>query len=232
MNNVANLVFPPACELCEGLCDDKTYEGICKNCKASIPTLKAPFCVCGKSVAAEGLRCIDCHRETFHFDRAIACLPYEGKTKELILAYKYKGRKHLKHLFSSYMNNRLSETILSFDTITAVPMDEKKMISRGFSPAKLLAREIARKTGKPLAVKSLKRLKSGPSQSWLNKRGRVENIRNSFQSADARHITGKRILLVDDILTTGQTASECARLLKSAGASSVTVLACARGTGS
>lgn len=227
-----NLFFPPACELCDKLCGGENYDGICGSCRNKLHMLRAPFCVCGKSVSTEGARCHDCHREKYHFDRAVACLPYEGKTKELLHAYKYRGRKHLKHLFSSYMNARLADTAISFDSIAIVPMDKKKMISRGFSPANLLAREIARRSGKPLAAKSLKRLKSGPSQSWLDKRGRIENIRNSFQAGQSENISGKNVLLVDDILTTGQTASECARLLKLAGASSVTVLACARGTGS
>jgi len=167
----------------------------------------------------------------FHFDRAYACAPYEGQIKELLHAYKFGGRKYLANFFiklmARFVENHLNKA--DYDAILPVPVDAEKKRERGFNQSGLISSALARRLALPHLSGRLKRVQSSSPQSLLPKEDRRSNIAGCFSVKDAAAIKGKRLLLVDDILTTGYTASEAARVLKEAGANSVTVFACARG---
>ena len=228
----ASLVFPVECETCSVTLSPLPPVGVCARCEAEIKWVNAPHCVsCGRTLRNETSKCAECLDEKFYFDRAFACALYEGKMKELLHAYKFGRRKYLGNFFIKAMEKFMNAHVKpgTFDAVVAVPMDKIKRNERGFNQSALLSARLAKKLNVPHYSKKLRRAYSSTPQSLLTKTDRKLNVRGRFSVASNVLLHGKRILLVDDILTTGQTASECARVLKEAGASTVTVLACARG---
>ncbi len=230
--SLLSLVFPVACETCQAPLPPLPALGVCERCRSEIKLLKAPHCVtCGRTVRNGSLRCGLCADEHFHYDRAFACTIYQGKVKELLHAYKFGRRKYLKNYFVSLMiqffRAHLKES--SFDAVAAVPLSAHTKNLRGFNQSELMASQIAGVLGLKDASGKLERKKSSSPQSLLTKPDRKINVQGRFVVKEPSAFKGKRLLLVDDVLTTGQTASECARTLKNAGCAGVTVLACARG---
>lgn len=128
--------------------------------------------------------------------------------------------------------NRFADAYIAqtpFEAVLAVPLDKDKEKQRGFNQARLLSSGLARKMRLPEATRKVRRAPSRAPQALLDRATRKLNVKDRFSVKDTAFFASKNVLLVDDILTTGHTASECARALKAAGASSVTVLACARG---
>lgn len=226
------LLFPPECETCGSLLPLAASSGVCRSCAAEIKFLTPPFCeTCGRSLRQDTARCAACAGKTFHFDRAYSCALYEGKMKSLMHAYKFEGRKILSGFFSEillgFIRRRLQET--AWDAVAAVPLDGAKEKARGFNQSELLSRRVSRALGVPHLSRRIHRKKSKHPQSLLGRAERGENVKNCFFTPRGKPRMPGRLLLIDDILTTGQTASECARTLKEAGSSFVTVLTLARG---
>ncbi len=212
----------------------QSFPGICPDCQRRIRFIPAPHCVrCGRTApgmtAGEPL-CGNCDAGRFHFDRAYACFFYEGGVKKLLQVYKFAGRSSLGEYFSdslcTFVDTHLGTETL--DAAAAVPLDASKKRERGFNQSELLSRTLASRFGLAESSRGLARKRSGQPQSSLSKTARKDNVEGLFAAQESR-FHSKRVLLVDDILTTGHTASECARALKEAGARSVTVLALARG---
>jgi competence protein ComFC len=175
--------------------------------------------------------CTECLGETFHFDRAFACTLYDGAMKKLLHAYKFHNRTILKNFFSEVLSRFVSLhlDLGALDAVAAMPLDPERKNTRGFNQSALLCSSVAKKFKKTDLSPQLLRQRSPSTQSLLKKSERKSNVRGRFFVKDRGIFTGKNILLIDDILTTGQTASECARILKEAGARAVTVLVLARG---
>lgn len=151
--------------------------------------------------------------------------------RELIHVYKFQHRKYLKYFFTS-MAKQFIQSYLSreaFDMVLPVPAGQDRRLERGFNPPELISEEIAKDLELPHRPAELRRTRSESSQALLAKPGRKQNVKGAFSVKRQGSFHLKRLLLIDDILTTGETASECARTLKNAGAASVTVLALARG---
>ncbi len=225
------LIFPPECEVCRAVSSSPACAALCERCEASIRWIQPPFCAfCGRGTAGAG-RCGQCADENFHFDRVFACAYYEGPMKTLLHAYKFGGRKSLAAYFSDRLLRLIEAQALDqrLDAVVSVPMDKGKEKARGFNQSRLIASRLARRLGVPDLTGHLKRNTYNAPQALLDKKGRLVNVRGSFSAVSAAAFENKTVLLVDDIITTGQTVSECACALKDAGAASVTALACARG---
>jgi len=151
--------------------------------------------------------------------------------RALIHAYKFDGRKILKNFFAQVLATFVDVNLKthSFDAVAAVPLDPDKKRSRGFNQSEFLSCRMARTLKVDDLSKEIRRKKSAKAQSLLGKNEREFNVKDCFFAPFGHPFFAKRILLIDDILTTGQTASECAKSLKRAGASSVVVLTLARG---
>ena len=231
---LASLVFPPVCETCGSPLSPRV-PGLCGRCRSSLEWLSPPFCnACGRMHNGPG-RCGRCESSGLHFDRAYACALYAGPIRDALHGYKFGRRKALKVFFAEALA-RFAEDHLTdgaktpqFDVVAAVPLDAARRRERGFNQSALLAGGLARRFGLPDLSPKLLRPAAAAAQSLLGKADRQSNVCGQFRVGDPASFASKRVLLVDDVLTTGQTASECARALKNAGAASVTVLACARG---
>lgn len=223
LEKAAGLLFPPRCPVCGQVLLLKEWEeGLCSACRKDVPYFPPGKCPrCGEASETGGF-CRDCLR-TFAFESAFAAFPYET-VREAIHLLKYQGGKAfgkgLGALMAEYLL-RTSASAVQMDVIVPVPLHPKKEKRRGFNQTVLLCRAISEKTGLPVLEQGLRRKKDTAPQSLLSVEERKENLRDVFEAA--MDMEGKRILLVDDIFTTGTTCSECARALYRAGAAEVCV---------
>jgi ComF family protein len=227
-----SLVFPLFCELCDTLLPSRDPKGICQICRNGISLIAPPHCAgCGRSVRRDGARCERCLKEKFHFDRAYACVYYDEKMKKLLHAFKFERRRFLLPLFADILGKFVEQSLFKtpWDLVVPVPMEGRHERERGFNQARLFSAAISKKSGKPHAPQALGCRKAETPQSFLKKSERKRNAEKRFFTHNRRIIASKHILLVDDIMTTGQTASACAKALKDAGALTVSALALARG---
>ena len=158
------------------------------------------------------------------FDEAFCYGAYEGTLRKLIHLFKYSGMRRLAQPLGALLSDALPRG-RPFDLVTAVPLHWRKQWQRGYNQAELLAKVIARARHIP-AGKVLRRGSSTRAQAGLSNAQRRENVAGAFRAR--RKVAGLRILLVDDVMTTGATAAACARALKRAGAKSVSLVALAR----
>jgi ComF family protein len=172
-------------------------------------------------------RCALCRAGLRGFDAAYCYGAYEGLLRELIHLYKYGRIKTLARPLADLLAAALPRDE-RFDLVAPAPLHWIRQWRRGFNQSELLAREIARRSGIPLA-RPLVRVRHTPSQAGLSNTARRQNVAGAFRCRrGARLVAGKRILLIDDVMTTGSTGAACARTLKRAGAARVALLTIAR----
>jgi ComF family protein len=230
---IFSLIFPDDCRICFEPLHGISRVPVCPTCLAKPRPLDAEyFCVQCRSpfrsrfpLDEEG-RCALCRRGLRGFDAAYSFGFYEDELRELIHVFKY-GRvqtlaKPLGRLIASALPREQS-----FDLIVPMPLYWRKRWQRGFNQAALLAREIGRRTHIPVG-NALRRVKDTAAQAGLTNAKRRLNVSGAFRAKRNAALNGKRVLLIDDVMTTGATAASCARALRMAGASDVTLLTLAR----
>ena len=171
-------------------------------------------------------RCRLCRMGTRGFDAAYCFGTYEGPLRELIHLFKYGRMKPLGRNLGAYLASALPRDE-RFDLVVAMPLHWRREWQRGFNQSRLLAIEIARRCGIKV-INAVRRTRATASQAGLSHAGRRKNVSGAFRARKRRGMQGRRVLLIDDVMTTGATASACARALKRAGAKSVTLLTLAR----
>jgi ComF family protein len=170
--------------------------------------------------------CDACRSGLRGFDRAASFGFYEGPLRGLIHLFKYSGMKPLARPLAAFLE-RAIPVDQAFDAVVAVPLHWRKRWDRGFNQAELLAKRVARRRGVPL-LNALKRKRATEVQATLASAGRRRNVAGAFSIRSKADVKGKRILLIDDVMTTGATAGACASVLKRAGAKSVSLVTLAR----
>jgi ComF family protein len=176
----------------------------------------------------DGALCGTCARRRPSWDVARAVLRYDKNSRRLLLSFKHGDRTHLGGAFGRWMYRAGGEMLAGADLIVPVPLHWTRLFRRRFNQAALLAHAIRAAGGPPVAPDWLVRRRRTPSQGLLGPAARERNVRGAFTLRRSRTVKGKRVVLVDDVLTTGATAEECARVLRRAGAASVGVLTLAR----
>jgi ComF family protein len=174
----------------------------------------------------ESGRCPLCRLGLLGFDQVYSWGSYEGPLRKLVHLFKYGGVRPLGARFGEWMAAALPADA-GFDLVTPMPLHWRRYWERGFNQSETLAREVARRRGVPLR-QALRRVRSTAPQAGLTNAKRRANVRGAFALARGARLDGLRVLLVDDVITTGATASACARVLKRGGARQVAVLALAR----
>jgi ComF family protein len=228
-----DVIFPPLCHVCRSFIPTAGQLHICPDCRELMPPIGAPLCsVCGIPFAGSGTDhvCGSCSTSPPRYDAARAALAYEGASRDLIHAFKYRNKTHLRRPLALLTLESLSEFIRSRrpDLILPVPLHRKKLSSRGFNQAVLLGEILSQRLEIPLDRRNLRRIRWTEPQVNLAASDRRENVRGAFAVQESALVTGRRVLLVDDVLTTGSTVEECGRVLKAAGAADVTVITVAR----
>lgn len=196
-------------------------ERLCKSCRDALSWNKGEYCICcGRKESQTGL-CIECRAARPDFDLARSAFVYEGEAMRLVLRFK-SGERYLAETLSQLLLPML-EDFADADALTFVPMTEKAEKERGYNQAKLLAELLAKESGLEL-LGSVFKLRDTPPQKSLNLKQRRDNLKDSFKIESKKSFQNKKIVLIDDVLTTGATASELARCMKKAGATRVYVL--------
>jgi ComF family protein len=228
-----NLIFPDDCRICEQPLTNITRIPVCPACLALPKPLQAEFfCRACRTPFVDDYPldeydlCTVCREGLANFDAAYSFGSYEGTLQQLIHLFKYAKVETLGQPLSRFLLQALPLEA-NFDLIIAMPMHWRKRWERGFNQAELLAAPVARRYGLPLA-NNLRRARYTRSQAGLTESGRRENLRGSFRLHRPERIKGKRILLIDDVFTTGSTLRAAAAILKSAGAAHVAALTLAR----
>lgn len=224
------LVFPPVCASCERPLGPAS-QVLCTGCLAAVHAIPAPHCPgCGRTLRARAERCVHCRQTAFHFDRAYAAVLYDDVVRKLIRAFKFGGQKALKHYLGALMADFFIKHLPheDFDAIAAVPLHDSLEAERGFNQSALLAGYLSERFRLPNVSLCLYSAEARRHQHQLDRDERARNAQGRYKAVSGPRRSDKSILLVADILTTGFTASECARALKDAGARRVTVLALAR----
>ena len=230
-----DLLYPRICFGCNKSFHEEENGYICQMCLESIKGSDCDRChKCGYElglgvVSAEN-GCPECKRVHLSFERGFFVSGYYGPMKELISQYKYHKREFLaKPLGDLLIDNLLCQGIISeIDVIVPVPIHWKKKLKRGFNQSELIAKRISRGLNIPISVKNLSYKKNTLSQTQLSRTERQRNVAGAFVVRKPKIFSKKQILLIDDVLTTGITASECARILSNAGTKKVFLLALAR----
>lgn len=222
--------LPRFCPFCGGRLPDDPDQALCPDCAAKVEEVASPLCLrCGKIFAArEGADhlCGDCHSEPPPFVRARAMVVYAGPVAEAIKRFKYGRRLDLLPVLHRWLQQPVGRELAdAADLLVPVPLHVRRLQERGFNQALLLAQTFPHK---PLAREALIRVRHTVPQSGLNPKERRENVKKAFAVPDPGDIMGKKVLLLDDLYTTGATVRECARVLVRAGAGEVAVLTVAR----
>ena len=197
---------------------------MCRACFEALPFVGHPFCGrCGAPTAFEVYGCGECRDRDFGFDGARAPLRYEGVGKELVHELKYRGyARVVEKVMAPLMAASLDRS--RFDGVVAVPLHRTRLVKRGFNQAESMARGVAERINAPVLDK-LKVVRRTRDQVELSAEARRTNVSGAYAS---RGPVAGRILLVDDVFTTGATLSECAGILRKAGAKEVHALTLCR----
>ena len=231
IETLGGLFFPLHC----AGCGEAIRSGwLCRNCVDSLLPIRPPrceFCSQPYSGALDSFVCANCRGKAFHFACAVAVLQSRGLVRDLIHRFKYGGEMWLGALLSNFLAQGLQDPRLKdldFDAVVSVPLHPLRRREREFNQAEILGRQLAR--GQNLDFcEALERLRYTVTQTHFDRRRRMQNLRDAFGLRRNISVRGKNLLLVDDVLTTGSTLDECARVLLAAGARSVRALTVARG---
>lgn len=230
------LIYPEVCQIC-GVQRAQPAEGlVCAPCWRQVRFIRPPFCErCGLPFQGEltaPFECGNCREMELHFRSARSAVATGGMVLEIIHRYKYQRA----HWFEAFLADLLIRAAVpelrgeAWDWIVPVPLHPAKEREREFNQAERLARRLADATGIPVATHLLKRVEATRTQTRLTRPERAANVRRAFALRDRRQrLAGERIVLLDDVFTTGATTSACARVLREAGAGEVCVWTVARG---
>lgn len=225
---VLDLLLPPSCPVCFTRIGEVGH--FCGECWAGLEQIADPRCnTCGLPFVldGDGPKCAACLAYQPVFRHVFAPVLYDGVGRQAVLALKHGRRFLAVQAMARFMINAIPDH-QQYDAFVPVPLHWRRRLARRFNQSHLLADALARQQGCPLMTDLLTRKRATPSQGTLGRKARFKNVRAAFVSKPGLDLTGKTILLVDDVLTTGATANACTEVLLNAGAKAVDVAVFAR----
>jgi ComF family protein len=240
-SSLFSILFPSDCRICRAPLTNIASLPVCDPCLAQIVPLDGPLCqICGEKLFHPNAEtedvplCPICRRVGAHFRRAAAYGAYEGALRDLIHLFKYNGIRPAGKILGGLLNQTVAAMALPDSVIVIpVPLWSGKRTARGFNQAEAIARSFIHfqsSSSIQLDTSILVRTRETASQTGLTRHQRRTNVRGAFAVVKPLKIKGRTILIVDDVMTTGTTAGECARVLRRAGAKEVFVATIARAT--
>ena len=234
---LVSVVFPSGCRICERVLTTASRVPLCEECLYSFERVPIIICeVCGRPLPGlarkegEPLLCPACQEKTYTFDRARSFAVYADTVVRAILLLKFERIEPL----GAWFSERLAEIVngdsgrLSADVVVPVPLHREREKERGYNQAALISKPLAKRLKLPHKAVLLVRTRARPDKQVLSLEERWESVRGAFATRPGSQVDNLRVLLIDDVLTTGATLDACARALREAGAKSVIGLTVAR----
>lgn len=237
IDGIVSIFFPAPCRICGEVLTTAGLLPICEECLGALAPLRGPTCsLCGRPFASgiaasyENPLCFACRRGVYAFDRARSYGEYTDEMARAISLLKYEKVLSLGTWFASRLQEKVlaEPEIFSVDVLVPVPLHPARRRERGYNQAELIARPLAKRLKLPLRAYLLVRTKPRPPRLLLSRRERWDSVRGAYAMRRGANVDNLRVLLIDDVCTTGATLDSCARALKRAGAKSVTGLTVAR----
>lgn len=215
LEKVLNLIYPPVC----GFCNDINENFLCTKCERKFNELKIS-------------NVEDYQNVPVYFDEHYYFLKYENEVRDFIIQYKFQEKSYLYKSFAKLIAEDdifKNEFIKKYDCVISVPIHKKRYKTRGYNQSRLIAKEVAKLSGKKYYDNVIVKSKNIVAQSTLDVLGRVSNIKGAFsEGTNANLVKGQSVIVFDDIFTTGSTVNECAKVLKEIGASYVGIATLAK----
>ena len=238
-SGLLNIIFPPRCVVCSNYITEKksfNLSWLCEKCIEDIKFISPPFCsICGipfpKGSRGENHPCGSCIKEPPAFDKAVSVFIYDGSIIKAIYSFKYGNKSYLFRPFGKLIIEKVEKEIHLRENpplVIPVPLCNKRLRHRGYNQSALVAGYLAKELNLVIDYDSLIRIRETVPQTELNKKEREKNLINAFTVNNPDKIKNSRIVLVDDVYTTGSTLKECSKTLKKAGAKKVYCISIAR----
>ena len=232
LNLLINIIYPPKCIICKSDCMNANL--LCSECFGKISFITRPYCKkCGNSLKKILGKCseLNCIYDKHTYSQVRSVIEYNDFSKKIITSFKFNDNFRLIKLFKSWFKYTLSTVNYNdIKLIVPVPLHKSKLKMRGFNQSSILAKIISKISGINYKSNILIKIKNTENQSDLSKRLREKNLNGAF-SVNARYnklIEGQKVLLIDDIITTGSTVNECSKTLLSNGAKEIIVISLAK----
>jgi ComF family protein len=226
IRSVLDFALPPRCGGCGTIVDQ--VDSFCSSCWRELDFLQGGCLRCGLPLeATDAETCGACLANPPRLDRIRAAVAYGDISRSIALRLKYGRKVGLARTMSRYMRP-LMDNLPGDAVLVPVPLHRSRLWSRGFNQSVIVARDLSRRTGVPLAVNALKRVRRTPPLKGMGSRQRRRTVAGAFVADPRAELRGRTVILIDDVLTTGSTANACARVLKRAGAARVDLISWAR----
>ncbi len=220
---VLDWIFPPRCGGC-----GKFAERWCPQCQAGIERLPIPVCqVCGLPISQAGV-CGSCQATPPEYRGLRSVCAYNGPARSAVIRLKYSRDLGLGEALAHHLEELYNHLSWSIDLVTCVPLSRGRLKDRGYNQAAMLARPLALAIQRPFVPVLLRKTRESPTQVGLSASQRRKNVEGAFEAGDQRVFSGRKVLVIDDVTTTGSTMNACARALIQAGAAEVYGLTFAR----
>jgi ComF family protein len=228
-----DVALPPRCLSCGAIVAD--VGTLCSACWPEVEFIAQPMCsACGLPLSAapprEGLLCGGCIASKPPWRQARSVFRYQGVGRALVLAFKHGDRLDAAPSLARWLARAGAPLLADSDVIVPVPLHRRRLFARRYNQSAVLAASLGKIAGLPVSVDALIRIRATPTQGGLDRLARARNVRGAFAVRPRAPVEGRRIALVDDVMTTGATVGACARALTAAGAVSVDILTLARVT--
>jgi len=211
INYAINLIFPNVCGICEKVCK----EDLCKKCQIQLNNIAKVK--------------IDKYNDK-NFKKHLYIFKYEGIIKERLIKFKFQEKAYIYKSFVNFLikNKKVCRFLKSYDIIIPVPIHYNRKVTRGYNQSALIAKELAKKLNIKYEEKVLFKKVNNKPQSTKNKEDRAKNVIDVYYTKNEQNIYNKKIILLDDIYTTGSTVNECSKILKLAGAKYIDIMTIAK----
>ena len=235
LNTGLSFFYPEVCQICGAQRASPGDGYVCSDCWMDVRFIKPPFCErCGLPYEGEitsAFECSNCREMDLHFSSARSAVVARGLVLDVIHRYKYSRALWFEPFLGDLLIQQARPALEKekWDLIVPVPLHRLKKREREFNQAERLAEQLSRATKIPVNANLLERVEFTRTQTLLTRPQRAANVRNAFRLRRAKKMHGEKIILIDDVLTTGATTSACAKVLRKAGASDICVWTVARG---